>query len=396
MSGFRVLQLATPERRTMLYYFVNYSSSGAAVAYAGIWFANQGLNSTQIGVINSLSVFLMLGLNLAVGRIADRAKDWRQVIIVGALLSAAFPFGLFIAHGFLPILIVWTCIAVPVAAIAPVADAASLRLTRRNGTEFGTIRAFGTVGYMVFNALTGVAVSLFSGVVFIPLYVAVNLARGAMALGLPKFRAPPVAETVAAIAGPPMAGRLREVMKPWFVLPILGAAIIFATHAIINAFAALVWKEQGIPDVAIGALIAVGAFAEATMMFTWRKVGARFSARATLLVSALAAVVRWTAMGFSPPVWILVFLQLLQSLSFALGYLGAVHFIAKWTSEDIAAECQSFFVVLQQVATVIIVSGFGWLTGFMGAQAFFVAAAFALIGAACIWLSMRLKQPQAS
>jgi len=183
-------------------------------------------------------------------------------------------------------------------------------------------------------------------------------------------------------------------MKPWFVLPIFGSAVVVATHAIINAFAALVWKEQGIPDATIGALIAIGAFAEAAMMFTWRRIGARFSARAALLVAALVTVVRWAGMGFGPPVWVLVFLQLLQSLSYALGYLGTVHFIAKWTSEDIAAECQSFFVVLQQIVTVIVVSGFGWLAGFMGAAAFFVAAAFAVVGALCIWISMRLRQPQ--
>ena len=81
MSGFRVSQLVTPERRTMLYYFVNFTSSGAAVAYAGIWFASQGLTSGEIGIVNSLSVFLLLGLNIVVGRIADKARDWRQVII---------------------------------------------------------------------------------------------------------------------------------------------------------------------------------------------------------------------------------------------------------------------------------------------------------------------------
>ena len=142
-------------------------------------------------------------------------------------------------------------------------------------------------------------------------------------------------------------------------------------------------------------LIAIGAFAEAAMMFAWRRVGARFSARTTLLVAASAAIVRWAAMGLSPPVYVLVVLQLLQSLSFALGYLGAVHFVAKWTSEDIAAECQSFFVVLQQAASVIALTTFGWLIGFMGARAYFVAALFALVGAACIWLSIRMKQPRA-
>ena len=117
----------SPELRASVYYFINFTSAGAAVAYAGIWFAGEGLSSGEIGVINAVPVFIMLGLNLLVGRIADRAKDWRQVIIAGALASAFLPLGLFFAHGFWAILLVWTAIAVPVAAIGPVADAASLR-----------------------------------------------------------------------------------------------------------------------------------------------------------------------------------------------------------------------------------------------------------------------------
>jgi PPP family 3-phenylpropionic acid transporter len=70
-----------------------------------------------------------------------------------------------------------------------------------------------------------------------------------------------------------------------------------------------------------------------------------------------------------------------------------VHFIAKWTSEDIAAEVQSFFVVLQQVASVIALIGFGWLISVLGARAYFVAAGFALLGAGLVWVSLRLKQP---
>jgi PPP family 3-phenylpropionic acid transporter len=381
------------EARVALYYFVSFTSSGAAVAYAGIWFAEQGLSAGEIGIVNALPVFIMLGLNLIVGRLADRASDWRQVIVAGALLSAAIPFGLFFAHGFWGILLVWTCGALPVAAIGPVADAASLRLTKRNGTDFGVIRGWGTVGYMAFNFAPGVLVSLFGAMIFVPLYVCLNVMRGVVSLALPKFRAPQAAPTVVAVLPWPAAGKLREVMQPWFLLPLFGFAIVFGTHIILNAFAALLWERQGISPAVIGPLIALGAFAEAATMFAWRRFGARFSARTVLLVSALASVVRWTAMGFSPPVYVLVFLQLLQSLTFALGYLGSVHFIAKWTSEDIAAEVQSFFVVLQQIASVIALAGFGWLVGIMGAYGYLVAAGFALLAAGCILLSMRLRQP---
>ncbi len=70
----------------------------------------------------------------------------------------------------------------------------------------------------------------------------------------------------------------------------------------------------------------------------------------------------------------------LQSVTFALGYMGCVHFIANWTSENIAAEAQGFFQVLQQGFPFAALLEFGWLVGLMGAKAYFIAAAFSCNG----------------
>jgi PPP family 3-phenylpropionic acid transporter len=159
----------SPELRSTCYYFTFFTTSGAATVYGGIWFQGKGLDATQIGIINAVPVFIMLVLNMVVGRIADRASDWRQVIVIGALLGGVIPIGLFFTHDFWSILIVWTLAAIPLSAVGPVADAATMRMTRRNGTDYGAIRAWGTVGYMVAIYLTGQIVTLFGGGVFLPL-----------------------------------------------------------------------------------------------------------------------------------------------------------------------------------------------------------------------------------
>jgi PPP family 3-phenylpropionic acid transporter len=301
------------------------------------------------------------------------------------------PIALFFVHGFLGILLVWTLAALPMAAIGPVADAAALRMTNRNGTDFGFIRAFGTVGYMVATVATGQIVTSFGGWIFLPLFVGLALFRSAVALQLPRFRAPKEAAT---LARPMVASRMREVMKPWFLLPLVGWSMVFATHLVLNSFQALLWKQQGLPDLAIALLIALGAASEATMMFVFKRFVGRFPARMVMLASAVISVLRWIAFGLSPDIALLVPLQLLHSLTFAMGYLGCVHFIANWTGEEIAAEAQSFFQVLQQVMAVIAVTAFGWLAGPFGVHAYFASAAFAAAGAVLIFVSMRLMAPK--
>jgi PPP family 3-phenylpropionic acid transporter len=377
----------SPEVRAAIFHFTVFTTSGAASAYFGVWMAGKGISPGEIGIVNAAPLLALLAINLFVGRLADRASDWRQMIIFLALVAAVVPIGLFFVTGFFGILVVWTLISIPAGSLPPVVDAATLRLTERNGTSFGNIRGWGTLGSMVATAGTGLIVAWLGPGAFVPTLLGLSLARAGLSLQLPRFRAPERAVTLAAGG----AGKLREVMRPWFVLPLVAFALVQATHQIIVAFAALVWVRQGVPAGIIGPLVATSAAAEAVIMFFWRRIGARVSARQMILAACVATVVRWVVVALSPPVPVLFLVQLLHSVTFAVGYLGTVHFIANWTREEIAAEAQSFAFVLQQGAGIVALLTFGWLVAPFGAYAFFAAALLGLVGAGCVLLSLRLR-----
>lgn len=384
-----IVERLTPEVRASVFYFTLYMTAGAGVVYGGIWLEGKGMSAGEIGIINAVPVLVMMAINLVVGRIADRASDWRQTIVIGALIGAVMPIGLFFVSDFWWILLFWTLNGIPMAAIAPVSDAAAMRLTRRRGTDFGFIRAMGTVGYMLVIIVTGYVVAWLGGGAYVPLFFGFAILRGLAGLLLPRFRAakdepaapPPVAQ----------ATRILQVMKPWFLLPLIGWSMVFGTLMVLANFQGILWKAQGIGEDVIGILIAVGALSEAVMMFGYKWVARGFKARHLILFSALVMAARMVAMAFSPPVPVLLALQGLHSVCFALGILASMSFIANWTSESIAAEAQSFFVVLQQAMSVVALVGFGWLVGLMGAQAYAFAGLFALIGAGLIWSSLRLQ-----
>lgn len=383
--------ILTPELRATVYYFVQFMPGAAVTVYGGIWFAEQGLSAGEIGILNALPTLIMLLLNVVVGRIADRAPDWRGVIVIGAVLAGLLPLALFSVSGFWGILLVWTLLSLPAAAIGPVTDAATMRMTRRRGSQFGPIRAWGTVGYMLMLVATGFVVAWAGGGIFLPMFVGLSLLRTLAALQLPRFRGPEGAGT------PSQAGaarRLRDAMQPFFVLPLVGWSMVFGTHIVLNAFQGLLWKEQGFGADIIGPLLAVAAIAEAALMFAFAPFARRFSARSLILVSAITAVVRWACMALQPDIMFLIPLQALNAITFALGYLGCMTFIANWTSDEIAAEAQGFFQMLQQAMSVIALIAFGWLTGLIGAKAYFVAAAFSLLGAVLIYLSIALHAPK--
>lgn len=129
------------------------------------------------------------------------------------------------------------------------------------------------------------------------------------------------------------------------------------------------------------------------MFFVFSRFAHLAPARVFVLISAVVTVFRWVAFGFEPGVPILIGLQLLHGITYGLGFMACVGFISTWTSEDIAAEAQSFFFMLQQGFSVFALLVFGWLVNLWGAQAYFGSALFALVGVICIWLSLRLKPP---
>lgn len=397
--------LTSPESRTALFYFIAFAMPGALSAYFGIWLTDRGLSAGEIGWINSAPIFLTLLFNLYVGRVADRAGDWRTVIIVGAAVSLALTVGLFFAGGFWSMLVVFTLMILPFSLVMPVMDAAAMRLTRRNGTNFAFVRAFGTVGYVFFLGAAALVVALFGADAYVPLLFAITLVRAFVALLLPRFRAGrgspvPAAENAApggaAVTPSPVlpTQKLADVLKPWFVAPIIAFALVQGLHFILGAFSGLIWRGNGIDEVLVGPLLALGSVAEIFAMLLFKRFAGRFTARHLILFAMLVSAVRWGGMALNPPLVVLALLQITHAVTFGVSYLGLMNFITNWTSEDIAAEAQSFAMMVQTGVIVVSLSSFGYLVDLFGNLAFAAGTVTSLIGAGFVFWSLRL-QPSA-
>ncbi len=385
---FSRLRAVTPEVRASIFQFTVYLSTAVTSVYFAVWLANRGITPDEIGLINALPVLVMLLINLFVGRLADRASDWRQAIIVLALIAGAMPIGLFFVSGFWGILLVWMICIVPAFSLTPIVDAASLRMAQRNGTDFGAIRAWATVGYLVSTAVSGPILAAFGDQAFLPLFLAASVTRALLSLQLPRFRAPPVAAEPAPLVA---KASLRPVLKPWFVLTVIGVGMHMSIHGVLAAFGSLLWVRQGISPEYIGPLITVMAAAEALMMFVWKRLNLRISARHMIIIAASVGAFRWGVMAFEPSLAILFGLQLLHGITYAIGYFGGMQFIANWTGEEIAAEAQGFLFVIQQAMGVVSLVAFGWCVTLFGPLAWLAASAFCALGALLVVVSLRLQ-----
>jgi len=322
--------------------------------------------------------------------LADRAGDWRHVIVAGAVVSSIIPIALIGTTGFTAIFIVWTLAVIAQMAILPVTDAAALRWCRRNNGDFGRLYGWKTIGYLSVISLSGVVLSWFGAGAFLPLFIGLSLLRGIAALGLPPFRK--AMHTSVEQASPLPTIRL---MPAWLVLPLVGWSLVNGTHFILNGYLGLHWHQLGYSTQSIGALIALSGIAETAMFFSFRRFIDRLSPRLLILLACVAAVLRWAGLAIASGTVALVFLQLLHALTYALGVLACANFIADSTDESEAAEAQSTFAVIQATIGALALVGFGGIYSTLGGHAFFASAIIAALGAGLVIWSYTIRSVDA-
>jgi len=296
--------MSKPEFAATRYYAVAYWAPAVTVTYLPIWLNERGISDAGIGLINTLPMAGMLLFSVFVGRLADRAADWKQAIMLGTGLAAFGSLLLGFADGFWMILAVWTMATLPAGLVSPVADAATMRLSQRLGFSFGATRAWGTVGFLAMCFGTGYLILWLGAESFVWLFAFACISRFLAAIGLPRLRDADRPRTTT--EGKFLSREVVAAFKPWVLLPVIAGAILFANHMVMNGFSSLVWKQQGLSESTIGVLIALGAAAEAATMFAWRRINTRFPARVLILMAGAVSVVRWIGMSLSPPLWVLV------------------------------------------------------------------------------------------
>ena len=132
-----------------------------------------------------------------------------------------------------------------------------------------------------------------------------------------------------------------------------------------------------------GVLWAVGVAAEIAFLWfaePWRR---RIGPRNLLVLGGLAAVARWTALAFSPPLWALLPLQVLHFLSYAATFLASLQLAERLSSPRNASAAQTVNSALSGgVLMGLATMASGPLFDRFGASGYLLMSAMCLVGLA--------------
>ncbi|HEX2558509.1 MFS transporter [Phenylobacterium sp.] len=317
--------------RIGLCYSAIFVGTGAMAPYMPVWFAERGLSGAQIGLILSLPMLARVVTAPALAVWADSFALRRTPLILLSLATALGYLLMAAPFGFPWWMAVWFVAASAFATLPPLTDVVALARARTEGFNYGWPRGIGSAAFIVANIVAGallVATSADAVLVWI-------VAAALLAALASRFLLPPdpvlehggVAELRERLAG--LGLLLKDRL---FLLAVLSVGLIQSAHAFYYSFSALAWKAQGIPENLTGVLWGVRVAVEIVFMWflePWRR---KIGPRRLLVIGGLAALVRWTAYAFAPPLWLLFPLQALHALSYAATFLASLQLVERLSS----------------------------------------------------------------
>jgi MFS transporter, PPP family, 3-phenylpropionic acid transporter len=333
--------------RLSLFYAAAFLVVGIQLPFWPVFLAGRGLDAPQIATVFAAAIWAKVIVGPALGALADRLGARRGMMIALAAVSCAGYAALWPTAGFGALLLLNLVAGVAQSVLMPLGDSITLAAVRRDGLDYGRVRVWGSVAFILASVGSGVALAAVgSGTAgsgddqVLLLVLAASAVLGGACLAMPANEPP---------AGPWRSrwgaiGRLTADRRFW--LFVVSAAALQASHQLYYGFGTLYWRELGFSDPVIGLLWAEGVVAEIVLFWYSAPFVARLGPLGLMALGGAAGILRWSLMGVLPGLAAASVLQLLHALTFGASHLGAMHFMVRVVPPGAAASAQSLYSAL--------------------------------------------------
>jgi len=347
--------------RISIFYAASFVIGGLTTPFLPVWLQLRGFGPEQIAACLAFPLLARLIFTPVGSWIADQAPNRRFAIIVFSAIALALFVPATLVQQHLPILVL-TGLAITVSSLTqPATDALALTGYRRFGIDYGSMRVWGSISFVVVSLGAGAIIGWLGRPVLTPLLIASFAICFTAAFALPVTPSPIRAADDA--ARPPSAPAWAVLTRPVFLAMVVSTSLIQASHGVFYGFGSIHWTALGFSGGEIGALWAIGVIAEIAMFrFSGRFV--RFGGEAFILAGGIAAIVRWSLLPFIDSLVPSLLLQILHGLTFGAAFVGMQMVIAREVEDRMTASAQG----ICQVASGLLLAGSTLLGGLLYAR----------------------------
>lgn len=339
-----------------LSYFTYFFSYGIFLPFWGVWLKGEGIAPETIGILLGAGlVARFLGSLL----IAPRVKDPSHLVAalrLLALLTLAFAVGFCFGNGWGWLMLVIAGFNLFFSPLVPLTDALAATWQKQIRMDYGRVRLWGSLAFVIGSALTGQLVAVWGhNAILYSLILSVL----AMLLGmLLKPSVMPQGEARTHGGAERSLWALLKEGPVWRFL--LCVTLLQGAHAGYYSFGSIYWQEAGYSASTIGYLWSLGVVAEVIIFASSNVLFRRWNARNLLLLSAGCGVLRWSLMAYSTELGWLLLIQILHCGTFTVCHLAAMRFIAARQGQEVI-RLQAVYSALAMgggIAVMTVIAGF--------------------------------------
>lgn len=370
-------------RRFSIFYFCYYAALGAYTPYIGRWVVSLGHGGYVVGGMLGLWYGTrIIGPPLWSVLTQKSAKPGHWFVSGAALTLLCFA-GFTLTHGALALFAVMTLFGLFYNAVMPQFEAMTLSALGPRSAEYGRIRLWGSVGFLVVASSYGWLLDRLGDASFpwitLPLFVAMLIAAW------PHRQDTPIEHASASHD----AGHLWK--RPGVRRFLLVALLMQVGFGAFYVFYTLHLQAHGHSGLAIGALWGLGVLIEIAMFWQAPKLILRFGAPRLLSFCLAVSIWRWTITAlFADSLAIMAGAQLLHAFGFAVFHACCMRQMSEFFPGKRAASGQSLLYGFSSGVGGVLGAGLAslmWDIG--GGQAAFLASAIAV---AIAWMIYALRR----
>jgi len=315
---------------------------GVQLPFLPLWLADRGLSTPGIAAVLSGQIIIRtFGAPLGTF-LADRYGRPILLIRLGAFLCAASYFLLSFMTGFTNIFLVAVLASVFLSPVGPIAENFAIVESARMGLDYGRQRLWASVSFILGTLISGFALEWLDTSKAVLLIAVSYAALAAAGFVLPdRRRQKSKTEEAPAIVRPQDVLQLFRARS--FVIFLVAVSLAQGSHALLYGFGSLHWEQLGHAKAMIGILWGIGVCAEVVFFFFSGRLIPPFAPISLIIAGCLAGVVRWTVTAFDPALWLLMPLQALHALTFALVHFGTLHFLMQNVPERLRNSAQGLY-----------------------------------------------------
>jgi len=358
--------------RIRLFYAAYFAAMGLILPFFPVYLDGLGLSAIMIGFMTGLLALAKVIAPPWIGHVLDSQSEnsVHRFIVIASCMAAVTALAIGLVMNLYLMAMTILLFGVFWAAILPLTDGLSVSVSESKMADYGRLRAWGSIGFVV-TSLSGGIWLVGPNMTAFPIVLAMlMLVLAFAARGFPRLKAPITRDS----------GRSKFSKSFYLLLSV--ALIMQISHGAYYGFFSLYLAETGFSGWQIGLYWGVGVIAEIVLMWRWSRPLQQAAPAVVFSTCLFLAALRWLGIGLTTDAMFLVGLQLLHAASFAAFHVAAIAWVKRLGPETRHGAAQGLYSAAGfGLGSTIGIMGCGLIANaFDYSMAFYLCAGVAMLG----------------